>query len=418
MKFSAKKVFSRLLLTSCSILFAIGAFELGLRLFYPKFQYAAESDYLDEDQRIWSRRPNSIYRRFHPDNGEYHYVYHNNLALRQHRDFSEKDLKASINIGFFGDSFTENLRLPGPFSFSEPLDYMLNETGRNFNTLNFGVDGYGTDQSFLTYDNFVYKNELDYVFYIFTANDLRNIYENGIFYLDEQDNLERARIYKPSFPIRVLSKFHLTYLVIESIENVFFNTSDYNKLVDLEAFLDHSKTYHNEIADGIERNLLKNDKLSLEFKQSINIFNTILRKWKSEVESNDGEFIIVLLPRATESIAAKLIDLNEADIIDLFDLFNTTIENYEYKDFFFLKDGHWNEAANYITAKLFYGELTRRHGLEPLTAKAIDKKLRAYYSAFPYSWAPNDGTEPVELKAAALKKIREKYNAIPQDRNQ
>ena len=418
MKFSAKKVFSRLLLTSCSILFAIGAFELGLRLFYPKFQYAAESDYLHDDQRIWSRNPNSIYRRLHPDNGEYHYIYHNNLALRQHRNFSEEDLKASINIGFFGDSFTENLRLPGPYSFSEPLDYMLNETGQNFNTLNFGVDGYGTDQSYLTYNNFVYKNELDYVFYIFTANDLRNIYENRIFYLDEQDNLKRAPIDKPPLPIRVLSKFHLTYLVIESIENVFFNTSDYNKRVDLDAFLDHSKTYHDEIADSIERNLLKGDNLFPELEQSINIFNTILRKWKSEVESNDGEFSIVLLPRATESIAAKLIDLNEADIIDLFGLFNTTIENYEYKDFFFLNDGHWNEAANYITAKLFYDELTRRHGLEPLTAKAIDKKLRAYYSAFPYSWVPDDEAKPVEWDAVALKKIRDKYNAIPRDRNQ
>lgn len=418
MKFSAKKVFSRLLLTSCSILFAIGAFELGLRLFYPKFQYAAESDYLHDDQRIWSRNPNSIYRRLHPDNGEYHYIYHNNLALRQHRNFSEEDLKASINIGFFGDSFTENLRLPGPYSFSEPLDYMLNETGQNFNTLNFGVDGYGTDQSYLTYNNFVYKNELDYVFYIFTANDLRNIYENRIFYLDEQDNLKRAPIDKPPLPIRVLSKFHLTYLVIESIENVFFNTSDYNKRVDLDAFLDHSKTYHDEIADSIERNLLKGDNLFPELEQSINIFNTILRKWKSEVESNDGEFSIVLLPRATESIAAKLIDLNEADIIDLFGLFNTTIENYEYKDFFFLNDGHWNEAANYITAKLFYDELTRRHGLEPLTAKAIDKKLHAYYSAFPYSWVPDDEAKPVEWDAVALKKIRDKYNAIPRDRNQ
>lgn len=418
MKFSAKKVFSRLLLTSCSILFAIGAFELGLRLFYPKFQYAAESDYLHDDQRIWSRNPNSIYRRLHPDNGEYHYIYHNNLALRQHRNFSEEDLKASINIGFFGDSFTENLRLPGPYSFSEPLDYMLNETGQNFNTLNFGVDGYGTDQSYLTYNNFVYKNELDYVFYIFTANDLRNIYENRIFYLDEQDNLKRAPIDKPPLPIRVLSKFHLTYLVIESIENVFFNTSDYNKRVDLDAFLDHSKTYHDEIADSIERNLLKGDNLFPELEQSINIFNTILRKWKSEVESNDGEFSIVLLPRATESIAAKLIDLNEADIIDLFGLFNTTIENYEYKDFFFLNDGHWNEAANYITAKLFYDELTRRHGLEPLTAKAIDKKLRAYYSAFPHSWFPDDEAKPVEWDAVALKKIRDKYNAIPRDRNQ
>ena len=53
----------------------------------------------------------------HPDTGVRHAVIHNNLALRQHRDFSEDDLVGAINVGVFGDSYTENLRLPSPYSF-------------------------------------------------------------------------------------------------------------------------------------------------------------------------------------------------------------------------------------------------------------------------------------------------------------
>ena len=397
------------MLISLSSLITLGACELGLRLFYPKFQYAAESDYQRDDQRIWSRNPNSIYRRPHPDNGEYHYVCHNNLALRQHRNFAEEDLSSSTNIGFFGDSFTENLRLPGPYSFTEPLDFLLNVAGQDFNTLNFGVDGYGSDQSFLAYRNFEYRDKLDHVFYIFTANDLRNIYENGIFILNEEGSLKRKPVEAPSLPIKILSKFHLTYLVVESIENVFFNTSDYNKRVDLSAFIDHSRTYRSDIANSIERDLLREENWSSELGNSINIFNTILRQWKDEVESHGGKFYIILLPRPMESLASKFIDLDESDILDLYRSFQETVDSFNYDDFFFKNDGHWNEAANYNVARSLFEFISGQHNLERLASKTVDEKLYTYYSAFSYSWKPDAGREPFALDRLELDEIKYKY---------
>jgi hypothetical protein len=155
-----------LFLLLASVLFSFMVIEFILRTFYPKYEYAAKPSYERNASRIWSRRANSYHIYRHPDSGLSHSVYHNNLALRHHRNFKEDDIKTATNVALFGDSFVENLRLPVQYSLTEPLDYMLN-LHEKFNVLNFGVDGYGTDQSFLHYLEFPYLRNLDYVFYVF-----------------------------------------------------------------------------------------------------------------------------------------------------------------------------------------------------------------------------------------------------------
>ena len=92
----AKLMLSLLTLLACAMIL-----ELSLRLFYPKkYEYAADSYFVRDDYRIWSRSPNSSYERPHPDTGITHKVYHNNFALRQHREFSNDALRNSINVGF------------------------------------------------------------------------------------------------------------------------------------------------------------------------------------------------------------------------------------------------------------------------------------------------------------------------------
>ena len=146
----SKRLLGRLALSLVSFLFVFSVLEFALRIFYPKYEYAAESQYDRNSIRIWSRRANTRYYRRHPDTERIHAVYHNNLGLRQHRNFSSEDLRAATNLGFFGDSFAENQRLPSQYSFSEPLDYLLNRAGKAFNVLNFGVDGYGPDRTSLS----------------------------------------------------------------------------------------------------------------------------------------------------------------------------------------------------------------------------------------------------------------------------
>ena len=114
---------SKGMIFAISLLLSLGVVEAGLRIFYPKYEYAADARYDRSVNRIWVRMKNTHYKREHPDTGKSHSVYHNNLALRQHRNFTVKDLQTATNISLFGDSFVENLRLPSQHSFTEFLDY-------------------------------------------------------------------------------------------------------------------------------------------------------------------------------------------------------------------------------------------------------------------------------------------------------
>ena len=108
---AARKIITNLSLLLASCLLTLLLCEIFLRIFYPKYQHVTESHYDYNTMRIWSTSENRRSTARHPDSGLYHSYYHNNLGMRQHRDFSEVDFESAINIGFFGDSFTENVRM-------------------------------------------------------------------------------------------------------------------------------------------------------------------------------------------------------------------------------------------------------------------------------------------------------------------
>ena len=122
-----------LLLVSCAV--GVSLCEVSLRVFHPKYRDLAEANFSHDAMRIFARKPNSRRSTYHPDTRLYHSLHHNNLGLRQHRDFRESDLAAAANIGVFGDSFTENIRMAAPYSFTEPLDYLLNLRGGSIGSI-------------------------------------------------------------------------------------------------------------------------------------------------------------------------------------------------------------------------------------------------------------------------------------------
>ena len=132
---------ANLLLALASLTAGVALCEAALRVFHPRYEYAAGPPQRD----YYSRR---LHPR--PDTGERHLVVYNNLGSRQHRDFSERDLAEGVNLAFFGDSFTENTYLPVQYAFTEVLDFLLNldsphtraDTPR-INVLNFGQTGTG-----------------------------------------------------------------------------------------------------------------------------------------------------------------------------------------------------------------------------------------------------------------------------------
>jgi hypothetical protein len=412
-----KKILINITLLSVSVVIGLVLCELFLRYFYPKYEYAAEAVYDRNNVRIWARKANSRHYKKHPDSGEVHPIYHNNLSLRQHRNFKEANLKSGINLAFFGDSSTENLRIRSQYSFTEPLDYLLNLSGQKINVLNFGVDGYGTDQSYIFYQNTKIANYLRHVFYVFDSNDLRNIYENNLFTFDETGGLVKNPHLDTPWWLKLASKLHITYLALDTRQRLLGKTRSMNelRLEERTARTERGRRFHSKRANAIQRSFIEgteNDDLNY----SIRIFRLLLKRWKRQVEKNGGRFYIVLLPRATDNIAKAIIP-NEINVIDLFEKFKTAVDNYNYEDWRFKKDRHWNEAGNLLAAVQLFRVIEKELHLNPISDTELKGALYTYYDAFPGGWMPGVWIKKVETSVDNLSKIREKYLALEYESN-
>ncbi len=407
--FTLKNISINITLILSSIVFSILLIEIALRFFIPKYQHLVESNYKKDSVRIWASNPNSYVMQKHPDSGLQHYVFYNNLSLRQHRNFSPKDIESAINIGIFGDSFTANTRLPVQYSFTEPLDYLLNLRGNRFNVLNFGVDGYGTDQSYLYYQELDFAKDIDHVFYIFCINDLRDIYYNGIFSSDKSGKLKKKSLRSSSWFVTFISKLHFTYLSMDILQRQFPYFDEINNQ-NIKDYL--RKRKHKEQLQS------RTDAIDIDFDKalltkSFSLFQSILKDWKRSVESNGGEFYIVLLPRHWENLIADLI-AEEFNIINLYQIFNNSVENYSYSDFKFKHDDHWNENGNFLAALHLYQFIEKKFNISPLSSLKQKEHLFIYYSAFHNGWIPNTFVTKTPASENQLIKINRKYSTMPQ----
>ena len=349
--------------------------EAGLRLVHPKYEHLA--------QGIWVRAPEGPERgpghrpgRLHPDTGERHPFLFNSLGLRQHRDFTAAALKSAVNIGFFGDSFTDNVNMAAEFSFTEPLDYLLNiERGLHpaagnappaFNVLNFGHGGFGTAESMLRYETSGLRGRLAHVFYVYYGNDaLENVTwklskSEGYrppwrFRLDDRGRLERVEGgLGLGSALTLLSKLHLSYLALDA-------TSGFSDDVGW---------------------------LWYDPPPSVGpVFRQLLRRFKEAVEADGASFRVVWLPHIEVPDMAAIVADEGIGSVSLKDCFaerdpahlRTPWMRSPYR---FKNDRHWNEAGNRLAAICLHGFLERELALPPLSDAVVEGALRRYYSAF------------------------------------
>ena len=393
-----------LLLVACVV--GLVLCEVSLRLFYPKYLHVAKAQFRSDAIRLWARSRNSRDWGERPDTLTIHSLHHNNLALRQHRNFRATDLAAATNIGVFGDSFTENSRMAAQYSFTEPLDYLLNQGRQRFNVLNFGVDGYGTGQSLLHYEYFPYAEDLDHVLYIYCYNDLEELYETKLFHLNETGRLVRNEAIRESWWAPLVRKSHIAYLVLD-VSGRWSSVIAENErnIADLRRSKDERRA---TVRQG------RPDDASM--KNRLAIFRQLIRRWKRLVEHNGRTFSVVLLP--THIQAPFVVDLLKAEDVETIDLnacFGTHdpahkerpwIESpYRFKD-----DVHWNEAGNRLAAVCLYRVLEEKTGLPRLSEGRLQEILSRYYAAFERDSSEGRGGGAGALQTLA--KIRRKYLAF------
>ena len=368
--------------------------EAALRLVHPKYEHLA--------QATWVRAPEGFMRdpghrrsRRHPDTGEQHEILLNSLGLRQHRDFTAAALQSAVNIGVFGDSFIDNMNMAAEFSFTEPLDYLLNveregpategDVRPSFNVLNFGHGGWGTAESMLRYEQSGLRGRVDHVYYFYTPND---VVENVTwalakgegygrpwrFRLDDGGQLERVEAgFGRAFASALLSKLHLSYLALDATS----------------VFSERLGWLYSDPPPG-----------------ALPVFRQLLRRFKDGVEADGASFRLVWLPhRALPDDVAAIVAEEGVASLSLMDCFaerdpshmRTPWGRSPYR---FENDAHWNEAGNRLAAVCLNGFLERQLGLSPLSDEAVEGALSRYYAAF---GAPPAAGRPADLAAAAIR---------------
>lgn len=393
-----------------SVLAALAGCELALRIGFPEYERLAASVHQAHQTRLWARVPNSHWWGWHADTRERHIVRYNELGLRQHRNFETSSWGESVNIGFFGDSFVENTMLPAQHMFTEILDHLLNAGGRErFNVLNFGVNSYGPGQSFLHYQQF--DRHLDHVFFVFVPNDIRNIADTGLFRLDEDGEPVSVTESKTSALMRLLSKLHVAYLVLDAAETFAVTWPEVKRREFANGVNAEIEARFAEIPRGVQ--LLADE-------QGFRLFGAVLARWKMLVEARGGAFHVVFLPMDADALSAgrdeivararQLAADAKAATVDLLACAEKLSRPFSYDDVRFRRDRHWNESGNRLAAQCLFRYIERARGGVPLPAETLAEHLRAYDAAFAATAPAADARAPAS--AAHLAAIRRKYLAL------
>ena len=392
--------------------------EGWLRLFHPRYGHAAEARWVPDGQRIWKPRTGSHYHMRHPDTGRLHLVMHNNLGARQHRDLHPENMNAAVNLAFFGDSFTANLRMPAQYSFHDVLDYLLNanssaqaQSPPRFNVLNFGVDGYGTGQVYRHYRDLpaTLKSSIQHVFYLFWSNDVRDVRQNGIYSLDAAGELVEHLPPKTPLWTSAIARFHLTYAVMDGAARL--------RREWFERYPRQDQPPEARAQDA------GNPPADRRDPRHLHLWRSVVLRWQREVENAGARFTVVDIPNDKPSVLAMAKNAlpESVETFSLWDCYRDNVPDPPPRHMLrFDKDFHWNEAANMVAAHCLYGYLAKRLGLPPASDETLARQRHVYYHAFAEAsewegerWLPESPWSlPGAFPASAGRAIVERYLAL------
>ena len=399
---------ARLILIVAGTLLGLCLGEGGLRLFVPRYSELANAVFDEDAVRLRRRPPNSRTTRRHPDTRERHPLIHNALGMRQHRPISVEPVGGEIRIGLFGDSFAENIRLPVAYSFSEVLDYLLRQQSDRVTVLNFGVDGYGLDQSYLYYLHSPPGQHLDHAVYVFCGNDIRNLYETHLYRLDDDGRL--VSLEAPSRPwwVPIASRLALSYLVIDTTYWMLGTTGGYEpwSYQVTQAERAWEERSWDETATRIESNF-NADTETEEMGYYWELARVILGEWAREATLRQDSFRVLLVPYLREGrVADRFGPHRVLNLLEEFAIYELSSTRWT-----FARDGHWNELGNLLAAVHLYREFAPTLPGTPMTDREILRSVHAYYRAFG-GWQPPMLTEPWEVPVTELEAIRHRYLAL------
>lgn len=336
------KKFKTFCLIFSSIIFSLILIEFYL-IFTNSYTHLVKNNLIPANT-IWTNQENSQIIYSHPD---MNYPVKSNYGKSGVKANFLIDINSSYH-GFFGDSVTDNRRIEYDWNFTS----LYNEIKSKKNiALNFGVDGFGLDQSFIRYQNV--KNDFNFskIFYVFHYNDFANILQTKLFELKDNDQLVQIKhqLNFKNYFFRLLGKLRLTYLLMSSYQQIQGKNSNIYYLKDrfIQEFVNEEISFYNSWKSRffkIDANFLIKDLFSSspseETIETKKVFNLILDLWAADAKLNNIEFYIILLPEEIHNKTFKKIINNENNYNIIY--FNNRFPNLKYN----LSEGHWNEIGN------------------------------------------------------------------------
>lgn len=366
------------LLVLVSAVAALALCEAALRLFHPRYAHLT----VPPSEARWLP-----YQVAHPDTGETHPVVYNNLGNRQHRHFTDADLAGAVNVAFFGDSFTENLRMAAHYSFTEILDFLLNARAQGdgfpaldehpetpqrtrVNVLNFGMEGTGIGVQYTRYRELPFKQRLRHVFYVQVWNDYEDLQGNAGWSLHQSGRLVQHKRAPPRAWTRFIGRLHITYLALD----VWHRRRPHDAVLS-DA---NAQALFADDAPG----LLLRDAVAIRDDEVRALFAALLLQWRHEVEANGGSFHIVRVPVRHDDLHLAPRERSPWAVVDLRECFRQAIPDFRYEDWRYERDIHWNEAGNMVAAHCLYRHLEGPLDLPPASDETLAEMRHAYYAAF------------------------------------
>lgn len=349
--------------------------EIVLRFTSHRYKYAAEAQLRINQSRIFENPKNARLYQKHPDSNNDHLIIYNSMGFRQHREFLRGKPKDVVRIGFFGDSYTANLRMQSQYSFTEPLNYLLNKTGGKYEVMNFGTDGYGTDQIYLQYLQDGVHLNLDLIFYVYCCNDLRNIRENNLFSFSS-DRVLNIKQYNGNWFTNLINKFYLTYFILDHNERL------QKKIrVSQEKILQKQKKawFHHPRYEAIERDFARGS-ITADVRETLELFLAILTEMENLSHKHNTEFYVVTLPMTSENTMSDFLNEHGFTVLNLHSKFKNVYP--EEKSYLFEYDDHWNEEGNKLAAIFLFKFLAEELAIGYSGDAFIEQSLYEYYSSF------------------------------------
>jgi len=399
----SKDLISNILLMLVSIFISLLILEIGLRLFFPRYQSAAR--FYQMPYGVYPRhRPSSLEIDYHPDTGIKHPVVYNNLGLRQSWNIYPESDKGRLRIGVFGDSFVENRQLSIEYGFVNVLDYLLNSNENKFEVINFGNSGYGTDDSYLNFLQYPIAKDLSFSFYVFCNNDIGDIYQHHLISIDKNGDLIFIRHQQDnSLWKKCVSKLYLTYFLLD-VKIRFINWyKNVLMMCGMNVDFRHS----------VGRIYFESDFYDMHFNDEIDhvirIYRAILQKWSKQSAARHSPLTVVLLPFHLDT-KLEFLTPNNIDRLNLYALLKRTYPDTPRIRFY--HDGHWNETGNMIAAIFLYRYLEAKFDLPHRDDHWVKQRLFEYYSAFDKEWFPDFNVEEIPLSEVKEEAIRSKYRSL------